>query len=108
MHITQSKNIAIDHQNTHSWSMKCDVYQNMKCNAYAHNAKWKCKSPWHTQLKLGTMMGNVYTYNAKWKHTQCNYVDTKHKPTKFSKGNAKAIQKADALSQNTNIIGLQR
>ncbi len=35
-------------------------------------------------------MGNAYTYNAKRKHTQCNYVDTKHKPTKLSKGNAKA------------------
>jgi hypothetical protein len=54
------------------------------------------------------MMGNAYTYNAKQKHTQCNYVDTKHKPIKFSKGNAKAIQKANALLENTNIIGLQR
>jgi hypothetical protein len=38
-----------------------------------------------TQLKLGSIMGNAYTYNAKRKHTQCNYVETKHKPTKLSK-----------------------
>jgi hypothetical protein len=50
---------------------------------------------WHTQLKLGSMMGNAYTYNAKRKHTQCNYVEIKHKPTKLSKWNAKAIQRAD-------------
>jgi len=65
--------------------MECDVYQNMKYNAYAHNAKWKCKSPWHTQLKLGSMMGNAYTYNAKWKRTQCNYVDTKTTQQNFQK-----------------------
>jgi hypothetical protein len=53
-------------------------------------------------------MGNAYTYIATRKHTQCNYVDTKHKPTKFSKGNAKAIQRVYALSQNTNVTGLQR
>ncbi len=41
------------------------------------------------------MMGNVYRYNAKQKHTQCNYVETKHKPTKLSKRNAKAIQRVD-------------
>jgi hypothetical protein len=54
------------------------------------------------------MMGNAYTYNAKRKHTQCKYVDTKHKPIKFSKGHTKAIQKANALSQNTNVTRLQR
>jgi hypothetical protein len=54
------------------------------------------------------MMCNAYKYNAKRKHTQCNYVDKKHKPTKLSKGNAKAIQKVDALSQNTNVSRLQR
>jgi hypothetical protein len=47
-------------------------------------------------------------YYANWKCTQCNYVDTKHKQMKLSKGNENAMWRAIALSQNTNVTRLQR
>jgi hypothetical protein len=52
----------------------------MKCDAYAHNTMQKCKPLEHT-------------HNAMWKHTQHNYIATKHKQMKFSKRNANTMHK---------------